>query len=156
MLRELITNSHKAAETTYSAATAMATGMGVVKNIDGTCSFPSSASCANIFLVDKERVPTGVNAARIDMSDYDAEFNTIAAGDKVKLMQYSAGEKFATSAYASGLTAADAGKTLAVGTDGVWAIATEASIYRFEGFYTDAGSHILAKIAVLDTAIANV
>lgn len=154
MLRELINHGGKAAETTYVAATELKTGMGVIKTVDGKAILPTEATSANIFLVDKERIPTGVNAGRTYLSDYEAEFNTVAAGDRVKLPEYDFGEKFATSEY-TGLEDGDAGKTLHVGTDGKWTVATAASIYRFEGFYMDAGSHKLAKIAVLKDAVAN-
>ena len=155
MLRELINHGGKAAETTYIAASDMKTGMGVVKNIDGTASFPAEATSANIFLVDKERIPTGTNTSRTYLSDYEEEYHTIAEGDFVKLPEYDFGEKFATSEYDTAITDDDAGKTMHVGTDGKWAIATAASIYRFEGFYMDAGTHKLAKIAVLKDAVAN-
>lgn len=155
MLRELINHGGKAAETTYVAASDMRTGMGVVKNVDGTCSFPEVATSKNIFLVDKERIPTGVNAGKTYLSDYEEEFHTIVKDDRVKLPEYDFGEKFATSEYDEAITEQDAGKTLHVGTDGKWAVATEASIYRFEGFYMDAGVHKLAKIAVLKDAVAN-
>ena len=155
MLRELINHGGKAAETTYAAASALKTGMGVVKNIDGTCSIPSSPTSKNIFLVDKERVPTGINAGKTYLSDYEAEFNTVAEDELVKLNEYAFGEKFATSEFAGALQDSDKGKTLEVGTDGKWAVATAASIYRFEGFYMDAATHKLAKIAVLKDAVAN-
>lgn len=154
MLRERVTHFHKAAETIYKAAADMTTGMGVVKMDDGTFAFPAAATCANIFWLDKERIPTGINAARVDMSDYDVDFVTVKKDEFGKLMQYGPGERFATDAYATALTEADAGKTVAVGTDGKVAVATAASIYKFKGFYDDAG-HILADLEVLDTPVAN-
>lgn len=155
MLRELINHGGKAAETTYVASVEMKTGMGVVKNIDGTASFPAEATSANIFLVDKERIPTGVNAGKTYLSDYETEFNTVYQGDRVKLPEYDFGEKFATSEYADTLTDDDAGKALHVGTDGKWAVATAPSVYRFMGFYMDAGTHKLAEIDVMKDAITN-
>ena len=154
MLRELINHGGKAAEATYVAATELKTGMGVVKNADGTCSLPEAATSKNIFLVDKEHIPTGVNAGRTYLSDYEDEFNTVAQGDRVKLPEYDFGEKFATSEY-TGLTDSDIGKAVEVGTDGKWVVASAASIYRFEGIYMDAGTHELAKIAVMKDAITN-
>jgi len=154
MLRELITHSHKAAETTYTAAADMSTGMGVVKNVDGTCSFPSEVTGVNLYLVDKERIPTGINAGRVNLSDYEPEFNTVAQGDKVKLPHYGAGEKFATSEFTD-LTDDMKGQMVGVGSDGKWVVATGDSIYRFEGIYKDAGVHDLAKILVLDFPVAN-
>lgn len=154
MLRERITHSHKAAETIYKAAADMVTGMGVIKNDDGTFSAPAAATSANIYWLDKERIPTGINAARVNMSDYDEDYTTVKKDEFGKLMQYGPGERFATDAYATALTDADAGKMVEVGTDGKVAVATAASIYKFKGFYNDAG-HELADIEVLDTAVSN-
>lgn len=155
MLRELINHGGKAAEATYIAATELKTGMGVVKNIDGTCSVPTEATSANIFLVEKARIPTGVNTARTNLSDYEEEFVTVYKDVPVKLCEYDFGEVFGTDQFADGLTDGDKGKTLHVGTDGKWAVATAASIYRFRGFYVDAGRHQLAEIEVLKDAVAN-
>lgn len=155
MLRELINHGGKAAETTYIASVEMKTGMGVVKNTDGTASFPGKATAANIFLVDKERIPTGANTGKTYLSDYETEFNIVYQGDRVKLPEYDYGEKFATSEYAEGLTDGDIGKVLHVGTDGKWAVATGASVYRFMGFYVDAGTHKLAEIDVMKDTITN-
>lgn len=154
MLRELINHGGKSAEATYVAATELKTGMGVVKNIDGTCSVPAEATSANIFLVDKARIPTGVNAGRTNLSDYETEFVTVAQGDRVKLCEYDFGEVFGTDQF-TGLTDGDAGKTLQVGTDGKWTVATTASIYRFRGFVMDAGRHQMAQVEVLKDAVAN-
>lgn len=155
MLRELINHGGKAAEATFVAATELKTGMGVIKNIDGTCSVPAEATSANIFLVEKARIPTGVNTGRTYLSDYEPEFVTVAKGDRVKLCEYDFGEMFGTDQFAEGLTDGDAGKTLHVGTDGKWAVADAASIYRFRGFIMDAGRHQMAQIEVLKDAVAN-
>lgn len=154
MLRELINHGGKAAEATYIAASELKTGMGVVKNVDGTCSVPTEATSANIFLVEKARIPTGVNTGRTNLTDYEEEFVTVAKGDHVKLNEYDFGEVFGTDQF-TGLTDGDAGKTLAVGTDGKWTVATAASIYRFRGFIMDAGRHQMAQIEVLKDAVAN-
>lgn len=154
MLRELITHAQKAAESTYTAASAMKTGMAVIKNVDGTASFPTAETAANLYFTQKERVPSGINAARTNMSDYDEDFNTIAEGDKVVLCQYAAGEKIAIDGVGT-LTEADKGKVLMAGTDGKLVVSTVASVYRYEGTYNDAGGHTLAKILVLDTAEEN-
>lgn len=154
MLRELINHGGKAAEATFIAATELKTGMGVVKNVDGTCSVPTEATSANIFLVEKARIPTGVNTGRSNLTDYEEEFVTVYKGDRVKLNEYDFGEVFGTDQFV-GLTEGDAGKTLAVGTDGKWTVATAASIYRFRGFIMDAGRHQMAQIEVLKDAVAN-
>lgn len=155
MLRELINHGGKAAEATYIAASDLKTGMGVIKNIDGTCSFPAEASSANIYLVEKARIPTGINTGRNNLSDYEEEFVTVKKGDRVKLCEYDFGEVFGTDQFADALADGDAGKTLAVGTDGKWAVASAASIYRFRGFIMDAGRHKMAQIEVLKDAVAN-
>lgn len=154
MLREIINHGGKAAEGTYVAATELKTGMGVVKNIDGTCSVPTDATSANIFLVDKARIPTGLNTAKTNLSDYETEFVTVAKGDRVKLCEYDFGEVFGTDQFTA-LTDEDKGKSLHVGVDGKWTVATAASIYRFRGFIMDAGTHKMAQIEVLKDAIAN-
>lgn len=155
MLRERITHQQKAADTYLKAAADMVTGMGVVKDeVAGTFKFPTAATSANIYLVDKERIPTGINAARTDMSDYDEDYTTVKEGEYAKLPRYDAGERFSTDQYATTLTDAAIGKTLHVGTDGKWAQATAASVYKFVGWHDDAG-HKLADIVVLDTAVAN-
>lgn len=155
MLRELINHGGKAAETTYVASVEMKTGMGAVKNLDGTASFPAAPTSANIFLVDKERIPTGVNAGKAYLSDYENEFVTVFAGDRVKLPEYDFGEVFGTDQFAESLVEGDAGKTLHVGVDGKWAVASAPSVYLFQGFIMDAGVHKMAKIAVLKDAVAN-
>lgn len=154
MLRELITHAQKAAEATYKAATAMKTGMAVVKNVDGTASFPSADTAANLYFTQKARVPSGINASRTNMSDYDEDYNAILAEEPVVLCQYSAGEKIAIDG-ASALTDADKGKVLMAGTDGMMVVSTVASLYRYEGAYNDAGGHSLAKILILDTPVEN-
>jgi len=155
MLRELINHGGKAAEATFVAAAEMKTGMGVIKNVDGTCSFPSEPTAANIFLVEKARIPTGINAGRVNLSDYETEFVTVAKGDRVKLCEYAFGEVFGTDQFAEGLADGDAGKTLHVGVDGKWAVAEAASAFRFRGFIMDAGRHKMAQIEVLKDAVAN-
>lgn len=155
MLRELINHGGKAAEATFVAASELKTGMGVVKNVDGTASVPTEATSANIFLVEKARIPTGVNTGRSNLTDYEEEFVTVAKGDHVKLCEYDFGEMFGTDQFAETLTEGDDGKTLHVGTDGKWAVATAASIYRFRGFIMDAGRHQMAQIEVMKDAVAN-
>lgn len=155
MLRELINHGGKAAEATYIAATELKTGMGVVKNVDGTCSVPAKATAANIFLVEKARIPTGLNTGRTNLSDYEDEFVTVYKDALVKLNEYDFGEVFGTDQFAATLTDEAKGKTLHVGTDGKWDVATGASVYRFRGFYMDAGRHQMAEIEVLKDAVTN-
>lgn len=154
MLRELIAHSGKAADATYKAKTEMKTGMGVVKGENGVAAFPEAASAQNIYWVQKARIPVGINASRVNQSDYDTDFVNVAKDELVVLVNYSAGEKFATDAVGT-VTKSDAGKVVEVNTDGTLVVATGPSIYLYRGEYLDAGNHVLAEIEVLDTAISN-
>lgn len=154
MLRELQVIKDKPAIASYKAGeTTISTGMAVVKNeTDKTFEFASAETAADLYFVDKERIPTGVNAARGDISDYDADFTTISENEFGKLIAYLPGERFATDQYVeSGLTA---GVRVSVGTDGKLKKSTIASKYVFKGFYDDNG-HKLAIVEVSDTAVAN-
>ena len=149
MLRELITHSHKAAESTYKAKVAMETGMAVQKNFkDGTADLPAADTSANLFFVHKERIPTGINASRTNMSDYDADFNKVAEGEFVVLYSFDAGEQFAVGAYDTSLTDESKGKPLCAGADGKLKLATAASKYVFTGLFNDAG-HVLCGVEVM-------
>lgn len=158
MLRDLIVNGQDAAIAGYKVAAAAATGMGVVISDEATktVAFPGSATATDIFVLYKSKVPTGINCAKTEFSDYDPEFNTFEAGEQCILRKYDIGERFAVDAYASGLVAGDAGKKVNVGTDGKWAVAgaNATSKYVFLGFVTDNG-HQLARIKVVEDTTAN-
>lgn len=146
MLRELQTVANKNIDAMYRAASAMETGMGVVKNYeDKTAGFPEADASANLFFVEKERVPTGTNAAKTDMSDYDDNFVKVAEGELIELIAPLTGERYAVSAYdKSGLSVGD---SMCVGTDGKWKKAAAASRFLYGGEYADAG-HTLAIIEI--------
>ena len=152
MLRDNIINGAKFIDATKKAATALKTGMGVVVT-SGKAALPSSATAANVFVVQKQRIATGVNAARTEFSDYEDEFNTVAADELVLLVKYHAGESFLTDQYNSALAA---GERVEAGTDGKWVKAGTSSVstYVFVGTVNDNG-HTLAKIEVSDAAVAN-
>lgn len=150
MLRDNRTIISKPVYADYKAAAAVNTGMGVVlKNTDKTFAVPTGEASAEIYLVDKERIPTGLNAAVTDHSDYDPDFVTVAKGEYAKLKKFLPGEEFLTDQYDEGLTA---GKYASVDTTGKFKAATA----QFETRYICAGivndnGHKLAKIQVLDT-----
>lgn len=155
MLRELQVTKDKPANAMYKSGEddVVITGMGVVKKeATGTFEFPASATAADIFLVDKERIATGYKAGIENLSDYDEEFVEVKPGEFAKLIAYYVGERFATD-QVTGLDAlvADTDR-LAVGADGKWAKATAASKYIFKGIYKDADKHDCALIEVSDTA----
>lgn len=154
MLRELQVTKDKPANSMYkSGEEKIVTGMAVVKNeTNKTFEFASAETAADLFFVDKERVPSGINAARGDMSDYDEDFTTLKENEFGKLIAYYVGERFAVDQYVeSGL---EVGVRVSAGADGKLAKSTIASKYVFKGFYDDNG-HKLAIIEVSDTAVAN-
>lgn len=156
MLRELQTVNGKNIAADFKAKTAMKTGMGVVKDYTTReAEFPTTDTADNLFLVNKERIPTGINTARADFSDYDEEFVTIGAEEFIKLPTYVAGEIIATDAVDKS-KAPTKGKVLMVGNDGIWvdATSTVASRYLYADDYMDNG-HALIKIQILDTPIKN-
>lgn len=156
MLRDLIVNAQDAAIAGYTVTTAAATGMGVVITDEDkkTVGLPEAETAVDVFVLQKARVPEGLNCARTDFSDYDPDFNTFAADEQVVLHKYDIGERFAVDAFAAALTDSDKGKKVAVGTDGKWKVATGASKYVFYGMMNDNG-HTLAKIKVVEDTTAN-
>lgn len=156
MLRELQVTQNKPANSMYKAGeTKIITGMAVVKNeTDKKFEFPSAETASDIFFVDKERIPTGLNAARGDLSDYEEDFTVLAEGEFGKLIAYFVGERFATDQCADGLTVGD---RVSAGTDGKLMKATASSVpskYIYKGEFNDNG-HKLYIIEVSDTAVAN-
>lgn len=157
MVRDFIINGAKAPDAMHKAKVDMVTGMGVVKEDSATDKFANiteEETVADIFIVDKERVPSGLNCARGDMSDYDEDFVKIKANEMVSMDKYHAGEKFGTDQYDETIT-----KDLAIDTRVAWkkGLATKATIaspYVFKGFHDDNG-HMLAQIALSDTVAEN-
>lgn len=158
MLRDLIVNAQDAAIAGYTVTTAAATGMGVVitDEDEKTVGLPEAETAVDVFVLQKARVPEGLNCARTDFSDYDPDFNTFAADEQVVLHKYDIGERFAVDAFAAALTDSDKGKKLAVGTDGKWKVAGSSvtSKYEFIGLVNDNG-HTLARIKVVENTTAN-
>jgi len=138
----------------YSADAEMKTGMGVVRDVETmTAGLPTAEAGVGVSLVDKERIPTGRDAGRNDLSDYHDEFVNVAAGEMVNLYNFvNMLSVFGTDQYNdAGLQSGD---RVAVGTDGKWKKATVASLYVFDKKYDDAG-HELLQISVADTAEKN-
>ena len=161
MIRDFIINGAKAPDAMHKAKVAMVTGMAVVKEdseADKYANITSAETVADIFFVDKERIPTGINTARGDMSDYDPDFVNIAAEEMVSLDKYAPGEKFGTDQYdTSSITAETEVGTRISFKDGKAQAATQTTVnspYVFKGFYNDNG-HTLVQIEVSDTAAAN-
>ena len=161
MIRDFIINGAKAPDAMHKAKVAMVTGMAVVKEDSATdkyANITSEETVADIYFVDKERVPSGVNAARGDMSDYDEDFVNIKADEFVSMDKYAPGEKFGTDQYDnSSITSETEIGTRVSFKDGKAMVATKTTVtspYVFKGFYNDNG-HTLVQIEVSDTAVAN-
>lgn len=158
MLRDFVINGAKAPDAMHKAKVAMVTGMAVVKEDSATDKFANTTSAetvADIFFVDKEHIPTGVNAARGDMSDYDENFVNIEANEFVTLDKYAPGERLGTDQFSdTDFTTDTAVDTRVSFKDGKAMKATIASPYKFKGMYDDNG-HTLIQIEVSDTAAEN-
>lgn len=157
MLRSIFEHSGKSAKANVKAEAALATGMGVV--IDGTTAkLPSAETAEDIYVVNKARILSGIDAGRVEASDYLDSFNKVAAGEFLVAENFDFGEEFATDQYkAADMVSANKGKRVSVGTDGKWIVATKSTVsskYVFIDTYTDNG-HTLARIGVSDTAKAN-
>lgn len=159
MLRDFVINGAKAPEAMHKAKVAMVTGMAVVKKDTTTeklVELTSDEAVADIFFVDKERIPSGCNAAAGDMSDYSEEFVNVKVNEFVTLDRYAPGERFGTDQYDD----TTINKSVAIDTrvsfkNGKAMKSTSLeSIYVFKGMYDDNG-HMLAVIEVSDTAKAN-
>lgn len=136
MLRELQALTGKHAPATYKAAADMKTGMLVTLNdTDRTVELPSSATATNLYWVTKERIPTGLNAARTNFSDYEDEFVTVSAGDLVTVVPIYAFERYATDQYDDDLAIGDAVESV----EGVATKATGDSALKCVGEYNDNG-----------------
>lgn len=159
MIRDMRRNGSQPKDTMHKAEVAMVTGMGVVIKDATTVALPSAETASNIYVVTKERIPTGINTARVDMSDYDEDFVNIKAGEFIGLERYTDGEKFATDQFKAEDfgEGAVAGFAVSVGVDGKWqkaTVSTMPSKYVFDGFHNDNG-HKLVMVRVEADAIKN-
>ena len=159
MIRDIRRNGAQPKDTMHKAGVALITGMGVVIKDATTVELPKAETVANIYVATKERIPTGINAARVDMSDYDEDFVKIAKGEFIGLERYTDGEKFATDQYKAEDFSGEVadGTPVSVGADGKWqkaTVSTMPSKYVFDGIHTDNG-HKLVMIRVEADAIKN-
>lgn len=153
MIRDIRRNGAQPKDTMHKAEVAMVTGMGVVFKDSNTVSLPGEETVTNIYFVTKERVPSGVNAARANISDYDDDFVKVAKGEFVGLERFTDGEKLATDQFkAEDFNEDLKGKPVSVGTDGKLMKATKASKYIFEDFFMDNG-HKLVMVRVEADAV---
>lgn len=153
MLKDIQVKNSSISVATFAAGAAMKTGMAVQKNLtDQKAVFAESATTSNLFFVQKARYPSGINAAKTNFADKDANFNDIAIGERVVLNKYGKGDIFSTDAYGT-TTKPRVGFTVAGGTDGNLAEVSGAttSIYKCIG-HNDDGS---ISVEVLENGLAN-
>lgn len=154
MLKDSAVQSGIPARSDFKITVNAKTGQGVVISnyAAKTVDFPSAATDDDIYLVDKERIPTGINTAYTQYPDSFDEFNTVVNGDFVKLRKYPAGSEFNTTEVANVNAMANAvGKYMLVDTNGNWDFTAnsgaDASKYTFTGT-ANAGSTVLYNIMV--------
>lgn len=158
MLRDLIINDAKASNSMYKAKVNMITGMAVVKDVDSINLVDTTTEecVTDIYFVNKDRVPSGLNTARGDISDYDVDFVNVKANEFIKLEKYLAGERFATDQFDSTTITTETKLNTRVSfKDGKVQKSTIPSHYEFKGFMNDNG-HTLVIIEVSDTLTSNV
>jgi hypothetical protein len=148
MLRELQVTKDKPANSMYKCGEdKLTTGSAVVlDDVNKNFAFPTANRAGDLFFVDKERIPTGLNAVRTDVSDYDEDFTTVKANEFAKVIAYYVGERFATDQFVkAGLAVND---RVVANNQGQLIKGTN-SRYVFKGLFNDAG-HELAIIQVSD------
>lgn len=148
MFRVLQDINAKNVDATKTADVAMVKGMGVQKS--GTeAILPAAATCADIFFVTKEFIPTGVKASMGEVSDYDTDFENIKANERVVLVKPIVGEIYWTDQ----TDTVAVGDYLVVGADGKFEKATtgETSNLIVRSITDkDAGTHAGTTIEVVD------
>lgn len=153
MVRELQVNVAKNVPSTCTAESELKTGMGAAYDIaTDTVDFPTAAEGVNVFILEKERTPTGRNAGITNLSDYEEEFVTIAEDELCQRIPMYAGERYGTDQFAAAKPTV--GQNLVVGTDGKWVAAGSGAQSRFVcgGDYDDAG-HALIIVEVLPAPV---
>jgi len=151
MLRDLMVKSKVCVNGHCQSDEAMETGKAVVRTSTGFA-YPSSATSAELFFVQKSRVPVGLETSKREFSDYDSSFSSVANDDYIAATKYGVDAMFGTDAIAT--IVARPGYAVMANTDGDLVYATSASRYVCEGIKDDCG-HDLLKIHVLDTAKTN-
>lgn len=135
-----------------NATNGAVTGMGVVITNAAAkeVGFPAEATADNVYFLDKERIPTGINAAYTNLPDTFEEFVQIKNGDLVKMRKYHSGEVLATDQInASNVNAIVNATYLAVGADGKVDASANATRMQFIGKEVIGGVEMY-KILFLD------
>lgn len=145
MLRNVIESS-KVTEI-YKVVDEVKRGAVVVKGASGATK--ADAEGVQIYVVDKDNQPTG-HLADVEVSQYDAEMDTVKANELAILVSYPVGSQFATDqvdgTFASG-SYAIAGTGATAGLL-VPAVATNVTTLKFVGEYID-GDKTLQQFEVV-------
>lgn len=145
MLRNRIVNGQKASDATYIAHTDLVRGMGVVKGVAGQTAFATVEQSINVFLVDRDNLPEGIECAYTDRPD--TAFDNIKQGDKVILRPYVMGESFYTDQFVEG--AEVDGASIIAGADGKWKADDSGVKFVSRGTETVAGVKMLVVEAIV-------
>jgi len=151
MLRDLIVKSKVCVNGYCQSDEDMKTGKAVVRTSTGFA-YPSSAEVAELFFVQKARIPVGFETAKSEFSDYDTGLSAVANDDYIVATKYGVSDMFGTDAIAN--VVARPGYAVMANTDGDLVYATSASKYICEGVEDDCG-HDLLKIYVSDATKTN-
>ena len=155
MFRELRVQDYGAPVPTdyvLNATNGAQVGMGVVITNAAAkeVGFPSAATDKNVYFLQKERIPTGINTAYTNLPDTFEEYVTLANGDLVKMRHYLPGEMIATDQInASNKDAIVNASYVAVGADGLVDASANATSMQFMGSEVIGGVEMY-KILFLD------
>lgn len=144
MFRYIIEDLHRHTPSYFAAAEAMSTGAGVVVDeIAKTCAFPEAPITEKGFYVaDLPRDVYSCNTAQPTVSDWNPEFNTIAAGQLLKLHQPAMGEIFATDQVADSTAFGTTVAYAQIDANGKFAVSDTATEIQYIGSVTEAGGKL--------------
>ena len=140
MLRNRIVNGQKASDATYVAHTDLKRGMGVIKGTAGKTAFATNGAMWNVYVVDRDNLPEGVESLYTDRPD--VYFDDIKEGAYVILRPYVVGESFYTDQFVANAEAD--GTYVTPGADGKWCEGGEDG-----GRFMSRGTEIVAGVKML-------
>lgn len=120
-----------------------------VDYVNGT--FANAATpTEDLYVLDKEQIPSGINVVYTYLSDYDAQFENVLEGELGLVIKHVAGERFSTSEFVAGTYAEGDYLTSATGDDAgkFTKLATGTSKFKYAGTVTENG-HELIKVQVV-------
>lgn len=135
---------------TLNAANGARTGFAVTITNAAAKEVSLANGTADLFILDKEPIPTGINAAYQNMPQSHEDFNTFADGDGVELVKVPAGEVFAVDAEAIVDVNAFVNANYVTANAGKWDAEVNATKYAPTGNFTMVGSTKLYQIMVTE------